>query len=53
MGSDKYEIWCDETLIASNMSLWDALLLCKAEFDEYCILYLTIKRMKKTELGEE
>lgn len=51
MGSDKYEIWCNETLIASNMSLSDALLFCKAVFNEYYnqqVLNLTIKRMEMT-----
>lgn len=49
MASEKYEIWCNETLIASNMSLSDALLFCKAVFNEYYkqeVLSLTIKRME-------
>ena len=55
MASDKYEIWCNETLIASNMNLYDALLFCKAIFNEYyneAVLNLTIKRMEIAELGE-
>ena len=54
--SDKYEIWCNETLIASNMNLSDALLFCKAVFNEYfyaAVLNLKIKRMETVELGEQ
>ena len=56
MGEDKYNIFCDEHLVATNVRLEDTMIFAKALFEHYYAqpgLKVTIERTTEYSCGED